>query len=131
MIPLSPKYQAILDHVTALKREMEEDTAEKRHTPPGTGLAAVLVDKRSKGYLDTSAAVLALCYLLRADELLGLYEEYIKELIFMVTERPDQITDLQRRMIEAAFDDAGGMQKPIKELRRMFRNKMRMLHNKT
>ena len=114
-----------------MKRELEEDTAEKRRTPPGTGLQAVLADKQRKGHLDTSAAVEVLCYVLRADEPLSRYEEYIKKLIFMVTEQPDLITDRQRRMIEAAFDDAGDMQKPIRELRRMFRNKRRMLRKKT
>ena len=123
MMPLSPKYQAILDHVRTLMREVEEDVAEKRRTPPGTGLKAVLADRQRNGHLDTSSAVEALCYLLRADEPLGRYEEYIKKLISMVTEQQDQITDRQRRMIDAAFDDAGNMQKPIRPLRRMFRKK--------
>ena len=130
MIPLSPKSRAILDHILALIRDVEEDAAEKRRTPPGTGLEAVRAARQRKGRLDTSSAVEALCYLLRADEPLGRYEEDIKKLIFMVTEQPDQITDRQRRMIEAAFDDAGGMQKSIKGLRRMFRNR-RLSHDKT
>ena len=125
MKPLSPKYKVIADRARALNREVEEDSAEKRRTPPGTGLQAVLADKSSKGHLDTSGAIEALCYLLRADEPLSRYEEYIKEAIFTVTEEPDLITDQQRRMIEAAFDDAGDMNKPIKELRHMFRNKRR------
>ena len=123
--------QVILERYSALKSKVEEDTAEKRRTPPGTGLEAVLADKRRKGHLDTSAAVDALCYLLRADEPLSRYEEYIKILIFMVTEQLDQITDRQRRMIDAAFDDAGNMQKPIRPLRRMFYNRRFRFRHKT
>ena len=112
-------------------RDLEEDTAEKRRTPPGTGLEAVLADRQRKSHLDTSLAVEALCYLLRADEPLGRYEEYIKKLISMVTEQEDQITYRQRRMIDTAFDDAGNMQKPIRPLRRMFFNRIVRFRLKT
>ena len=124
MMPLSPKYQVIRDRTWTLIREVEEDTAEKRRTPPGTGLLAVLADKLRKGHLDTSAVVDALCLLLRADEPLGRYEEHIKESISIVTEQPDLLTERHRRMINAAFDDAGKMQKPIKKLRRAYRNNL-------
>ena len=125
------EWKATNEYLFALKREVEPDTAEKRRTPPGIGLEAVLADQQRKGHLDTSAAVNALCYLLRANEPLDRYEEYIKESISMVTEQPDQITGRQWEMIHAAFSDAGDMKKPIRDLRRMFHNKMRKSQKKT
>ena len=113
---LSPKYAAVLRVLHAASEAVEEDASDV------DTLTSVLLSKADQedGELRTEHAVDVLVVVLRAKEC-EQYEEDIKKLISLITQRPLGYQEWRR--VSGALADASKRGKRVGHLRRMLNNR--------